>query len=207
MVSGPVQFHILGPVNLLTSNTVAYRDDQAFWKQSKWGANGTSILENIANIIIKNFQVRIETANQTPNDDDGDLIYVSDTDSSFLNKLDDLHLKIHSALTASERQELGIAAGVFLGIAVNKTTGLGLLAIHDNINNITAKPEQLLVDEIFREYHTPHTILQQNFQDTGNNVSPFNTYRHPAMTDTTLYVQAISRDLDNGQAKLTLKSV
>lgn len=90
---------------------------------------------------------------------------------------------------------------------LNTVTGEGLSTVYDHARGESAKPEQLYVDEYYKEWHAPRVVMTQRLTDTdGGVVSLFTHYRHPAMSKT-FFVQAMSRNLEDGSAEMTLKEI
>ena len=89
------------------------------------------------------------------NTGDNDLVYMSDTKESFVNVKDDLEMKINSALTAAECQALDVTDSVKMSTPLNTLIGEGLLAVYDYSRGVSAKPEQLYVDNYYKEWHAP----------------------------------------------------
>lgn len=81
------------------------------------------------------------------------------------------------------------------------------MAVYDYSRGVSAKPEQLYVDNYYKEWHAPRVVMTQKLTDTdGGIVSLFAHYRHPMM-DKTFFVQGISRNLEEGYAEMTLKEI
>lgn len=205
-ISGQVRFMILGPVNATWD--VITRRHPTFFRHTKWSSSSVPILAHVSSILIKSFEVKVYSDNGliSNGNDDNDIIYMSDTKESFVNKKDDLEFKINSALTATECAQLGVSNTVKLSTPLNIATGDGVLEVYDRNNNVKAKPEQIYVDSYYTEYHKPRIIMAQKLRDTDDVVSLFNHYRHEAL-DKEFYVQGIGRNLIEGRADLTLKEI
>ena len=78
---------------------------------------------------------------------------MSDTLEKYVNKKDDLQMKINSALTTAECQVIGVTDTVKLSTPLNVSTQGGVLTIYDYTKAVTAKPEQIYVDSYYNEYH------------------------------------------------------
>lgn len=204
-VSGQITFKILGPVN--TTWDVITRRHPTFFRHTKWSSSTVPLLAHISSILIKSFECKVYSDNGglDNNQDDNDIIYMSDTAEKFVNKKDDLEFKICSALTSSECQKLGVSNSVKLSTPLNTESGEGVLTIYDRKQAASAKAEQFYVDSYYTEYHTPHVIMEQNLFDNSG-ISLFNHYTHPAIGKT-FFVQGIGRNLIEGTAKLTLKEI
>lgn len=205
-VSGRVKFMILGPVNALWD--VVTRRHKTWFRHTKWNSTTIPLLAHVSSIMVEQFEVKIYSDNGLVNNTgDNDLVYMSDTKESFVNVKDDIEMKINSALTAAECQTLDVTDSVKMSTPLNTLTGEGLLAVYDYSRSVSAKPEQLYVDYYYKEWHAPRVVMTQKLTDTdGGIVSLFAHYRHPMM-DKTFFVQGISRNLEEGYAKMTLKEI
>ena len=205
-LSGAVKFMILGPVNSMWSEIT--RRHRTWFRREKWYDNAVPLLAHVSSIFMKAFEIKIYSDNGLINNTgDNDIIYMSDTHETFVNRKDDIDFEINSALTLAECQQLGVSDTIKLSTPLDLTTGYGLLSIYDRGKNQQGKPEQLYVDSYYTEYHKPRILMTQKLDDRGGIVSLFNLYKHPAMTDKLFYVQGISRNLIEGYAELTIKEV
>ena len=205
-ISGRVRFMILGPVNATWD--VITRRHPTFFRHTKWSSSSVPLLAHVSSILIKSFEVKVYSDNGliSNGDDDNDIIYMSDTKETFVNKKDDLEFKINSALTATECAQLGVSNTVKLSTPLNISTGDGVLEVYDRNGNVKAKPEQIYVDSYYTEYHKPRIVMEQKLRDIDNVVSLFNHYRHEALNKE-FFVQGIGRNLIEGRADLTLKEI
>lgn len=205
-ISGQVRFMILGPVNATWD--VITRRHPTFFRHTKWSSSSVPLLAHISSILIKSFEVKVYSDNGliSNGNDDNDIIYMSDTKETFVNKKDDLEFKINSALTATECAQLGVSNTVKLSTPLNISTGDGVLEVYDRNGNVKAKPEQIYVDSYYTEYHRPRIVMEQKLRDIDNVVSLFNHYRHEALNKE-FFVQGIGRNLIEGRADLTLKEI
>lgn len=205
-VNGAVKFVILGPVYSLWSDIT--RRHPTFFRHTKWGTNTVPLMAHVSSIFIKEFEVKIYSDNGLVNNTgDSDIVYMSDTRETFVNKKDDLEFKISSALTTAESRQLGVTDSVKMSTPINTASNEGLLYIYDYARQTTAKAEQLYVDSYYNEYHAPRIEMTQNLTDSdGTTVGLFAHYRHPCM-DKTFFVQGIGRNLMEGYAELTLKEI
>ena len=204
-INGQVKFMILGPVNTIWDEIT--RRHGTFFRHTSWKTNSVPLLAHVSSIIVKSFEVKVYSDNGlVSNIGDNDLIYMSDTNETFVNKKDDLEFRINSDLTAAECQSLGVANSVKLSTPVNVSTNESLLTIHDYNHNETDKPEKLYVNSYYEEYHEPKVIMDQSIMDVEENVSRFNLYSHPAIGKS-FFVQGISRNLIEGNARLNLKEL
>lgn len=205
-ISGQVRFMILGPVNATWD--VIIRRHPTFFRHTKWSSSSVPLLAHVSSILIKSFEVKVYSDNGliSNGNDDNDIIYMSDTKETFVNKKDDLEFKINSALTATECAQLGVSNTVKLSTPLNISTGDGVLEVYDRNGNVKAKPEQIYVDSYYTEYHRPRIVMEQKLRDIDNVVSLFNHYRHEALGKE-FFVQGIGRNLIEGRADLTLKEI
>lgn len=205
-ISGQVRFMILGPVNATWD--VITRRHPTFFRHTKWSSSSVPLLAHVSSILIKSFEVKVYSDNGliSNGNDDNDIIYMSDTKETFVNKKDDLEFKINSALTATECAQLGVSNTVKLSTPLNISTGDGVLEVYDRNGNVKAKPEQIYVDSYYSEYHKPRIVMEQKLRDIDNVVSLFNHYRHEALGKE-FFVQGIGRNLIEGRADLTLKEI
>ena len=205
-ISGQVKFMILGPVNATWD--VITRRHPTFFRHTKWSSSSVPLLAHVSSILIKSFEVKVYSDNGliSNGNDDNDIIYMSDTKETFVNKKDDLEFKINSALTATECAKLGVSNTVKLSAPLNISTGDGVLEVYDRNGNVKAKPEQIYVDSYYTEYHKPRIVMEQKLRDIDNVVSLFNHYRHEALGKE-FFVQGIGRNLIEGRADLTLKEI
>lgn len=205
-ISGQVKFMILGPVNATWD--VIIRRHPTFFRHTKWSSSSVPLLAHVSSILIKSFEVKVYSDNGliSNGNDDNDIIYMSDTKETFVNKKDDLEFKINSALTATECAQLGVSNTVKLSTPLNISTGDGVLEVYDRNGNVKAKPEQIYVDSYYTEYHKPRIVMEQKLRDIDNVVSLFNHYRHKALGKE-FFVQGIGRNLIEGRADLTLKEI
>ena len=205
-ISGQVRFMILGPVNATWD--VITRRHPTFFRHTKWSSSSVPLLAHVSSILIKSFEVKVYSDNGliSNGNDDNDIIYMSDTKETFVNKKDDLEFKINSALTATECAQLGVSNTVKLSTPLNISTGDGVLEVYNRNGNVKAKPEQIYVDNYYTEYHKPRIVMEQKLRDIDNVVSLFNHYRHEALNKE-FFVQGIGRNLIEGRADLTLKEI
>ena len=206
-VHGQVRFYILGPYNL------TWADNRVYYVLRSV-AGGTSdgkadrILPSLQSIVVKDFKVEIMSDNGRVGevDDDADIVYMSDTKETYVNRKDDIIFKLTTALTADECAAMGVNNAVKLSSPYNTHTGDALITIYDRHTGETAKPEQLYVDAYWREWHDPKVTMTQNFD--GMEYAHFlNLYRHPAMEGRTFHAVGIDRNLTEGTATMKIKEI
>ncbi len=199
-VSGRVTFRILGPVNLMYDGSLRY-------KPGFFGSypGSEAVLATVGSILLENFEVKLYCDNALVNDnDDCDLVYMSDTDETFVNAKDDVELKINSALTYAECQQLEVSDGPKMSTPLNTLTGEGVTSIFCVNTDRTAKPERLYVDACYREWHQPRVMLTQNLM--GCQVDFRRKFYHPSMGKNFL-VQSVNSNLEEGTSEVTMKEI
>lgn len=202
-ISGSVKFIILGPVNS-TWGDITRRHPTCF-RHTKWTTNSVPLLAHTSSIIVKDFEIKVASDNgkNELSNDDNDIVYVSDTDETYLNKKDDLEFDINSALTSDECLKLGVSNQVSLSTPLNTDTEDGILKIYDLVTGRNGKPEQLYVDAYYNEWHEPRVELDVNLQDTG--VGIFDLYTHPALTNKTFYTVGLTRDVESAEVEIKMR--
>ncbi len=205
-VSGTVQFMILGPVNTVWDDIT--RRHPSFWRHTSWSSTSVPLLAHTSSILVKELEVKVTSDNGKvgSGSDDKDIVYMSDTKETYVNKKDDIEFKITTALTTDECKQLGVKNSVSLSTPTLVSSDTGLLSVYDWNTREQAKPEQIYVDAYWREWHEPRVVMEQNLMDTDSTVSFFDLYRHPAIGKT-FHVQGIDRNLTDGTAKLTMKEI
>ena len=205
-VSGQVKFYILGAVNEEWRNVT--KRHKTFFRHTKYYSDSIALLDYTSSIMVRDFEIKVVSDNGKVGavEDENDIIYMSDTKETFVNKKDDLEFKITTALTSAECSALGVNNSVKMSAPQNEATGDVLLTIYDQATATAAKPEQLYVDAYWQEWHDPRVEMTQNFMDEGGVVSLFNLYRHPAIGKT-FFIEGISRNLTEGTAEVTMKEL
>ena len=202
-VSGQVRFSILGPYNALWNDIT--RRHPTLFRHTKWTENSVSVLRRVASIVITDLSIKVcSDSGLTNTDGNKDLVYMSDTDETFVNKKDDVEFKITSALTSDEAATLGVKNAMSISTPLNIADGFGLLSVFDHYRNEKAKPEQFYVDAYYTEYHLPRIILKQCVRDPGCKVSPFFRLHNEALAKD-FYTFSLSRNLLDGSASLEMK--
>lgn len=205
---GKVDFRILGVVNSFYYNKITKRH-RTWFRKEKWHEEAIPLMANVRNIFIKDFSIKLYSDNSmagNEGDNNGDIVYMSDTDESFYNKKDDLEFKIHSAFTTEECAAQGISPVISLTTVSETASGDGCLQITDNVTGDTGKAEAEYVNEYYDEMHLPRITMTQQMQDRNGFVSPWRHYRSVAMGKN-FYVQSIERNLLEGSAELTMKEI
>ena len=205
---GKVDFKILGVVNSFYYNKITKRH-RTWFRKEKWTVNAIPLMANVRNIFIKDFSIKLYSDNSmsgNEGDNNGDIVYMSDTDEAFFNKKDDLEFKVHSAFTTEECASQGLSPVISLTTVSETSSGDGCLNITDNVTGDTGKAEAEYISEYYDEMHVPRIAMTQQMQDIGDFVSPWRHYRSIAMGKN-FYVQSIERNLLEGSAELTMKEI
>lgn len=205
-VNGKVTFKILGPVNMIWNDIT--RRHKTWFRHTSWHENDYALLCFIESVMLEQFEVKIYSDNGLVNNTgDNDIVYISDTDESYVNKKDDIEFKINSALTSEECQMLDVTDGLKMSTPLNVRDGEGLKSIYDVNIGESVKAEQLYVNSYYKEYHAPRLEMTQKIEDKENGiVDLFCHYRHPYMGKT-FFVEGISRNLEEGYAEMKLKEI
>lgn len=203
-LNGDVHFMILGPVNSLWN--VITRRHPTFFRHTGWTENSVPLLGHISSIIVKDLEIRLCSDATGGTTADNDIVYMSDVRGGFVNRKDDIEFRVHSALTAAECADMGVANSVMLSVPVDTAGGTGALSVRDTVGGREGKPEQLYVDAYYDECHEPRLLLEQAVEDTGGAVGALDRYRHRALGKD-FYVLGVSRDLAEGTARLKLKEL
>ena len=206
-IHGQVRFYILGPQNLTWQDNRVYYMLRSIDGGTRDGL-GNRLLPSLQSIWVKEFKVEIVSDNGRIGavDDDADIVYMSDTKETYVNRKDDITFKLTTALTADECAAMGVNNAVKLSSPYNTHTGDALINIYDRHTGETAKPEQLYVDAYWREWHDPKVTMTQSFD--GIEYAHFlNLYRHPAMEGRTFHAVGIDRNLTEGTATMKIKEI
>lgn len=207
-LSGRVQFKILGPVNMLWDNVT--RRHPTWFRHTAWSSTSVPLLSHVSSIMLENFEVKVYSDNALVNNTgESDIVYVSDTHESFVNLKNDLEMRISSALTAAECRALDVTDSIKMSTPLNTETGNGVTEIYDYNRGAAGKAEQQYVDSYYNEYHAPRIVMTQRLADSagGGYVDWMAHYSRAAMPGRDFFVQAISRNLGEGYADLTLKEI
>lgn len=205
-VHGKVQFKILGLVNTVWDNVT--RRHKTWFRHTKWTSSSVPVLAATSNVQLGELEIKAVSDNGLSGgsgSDDSDIVYMSDTDESFRNKKDDIEFKIVTALTSDECKTLGVTNAVKQNSPTDAATDEAVLTVYSRHLKESAKPEQLYVDQYWREWHKPRIVMTQNFDDENQTVDFWHFYTHPALGGKQFHVQAIERDLTGGTATVTLK--
>ena len=201
-LSGDVEFEILGPVNTLWGEIS--RRHPSFWRHTKWSTESVALLAHVSSVMVKTLEMKVYSDNGLESGGEGDLVYMSDTDERYVNKKDDIEMKLCSGLTASDLRELGVSGGVMMNTPTAAGTGLPVTTIYDANQDVEAKAEQLYVDSYYKELHEARVELEQTLEEDGEGWSRWHHYRHPALGKEMVCL-GMDRNLMGGTARLKLK--
>lgn len=201
-LSGAVIFRILGPVNL-TWNDITRRH-KTWFRHAKYVNNTKFVLSHLENIIIKDFECKIYS-DQSGNDEDNDLIYMSNETDKFVNKKDDTEFKFITQLSSVECVQKGIKNSVNLNAVINTNTRTPLESIYNATTNETAKPEEHYINQYYLAYSKPKIIMETDLHDTDD-ISIQNIF-HSDVLKRNFFVQSISRDLREASVHIKLKEI
>lgn len=207
---GRVHFEILGPVFNAQFDKITRRH-RTFFRKEKWTATTVPILSRVSSIMVRDLKIELHSDNGMAGaDTDSEHSFMSDTDEDFVNKKDDLEMRIHSALTTSECEELGCANTVAPSVAVDLTTGDAVLRIFDwlkaapdAVPPIAVKAERDYIDSYYQEYHVPRIELSFDFD--GLLPSPFARFTHPALDGRTFSVISVGYDFQTATSQVRMK--
>lgn len=203
---GRVQFKILGPVNAMWDDIT--REHPTFFRHTHFTEKSIPLLAHVSSIMIRRFEMKIYNDNGLINNtEDKDLVYMSAENDGFTNKKDDIEFKIYSALTQQERVEFNINDVISSAVPLDETSHTPITAVYNRRKGEKIKPEIDYIDSYYREYSAPRVVLQQSLVDDESIVSPFNIYKHPALQDKKMFVQAVDHDVLEGEATLTIKEI
>lgn len=208
---GAVQFKILGPCNTMFGEYT--RRHKTWFRPERWPGINRRVLAHVDHIFIKDFEVKVYSDNgHLDNSSDKDLVYISNTDDTFVNIKDDLDFSITTALTSDECNACGVTNKVWLSTPYSSAEQSSLRAIYDKNTGNNDKPEKLYVDSYYQEYSKPRIQMTVKVQDkviprVAPAVSLFHQYQHPAMQGKKFYVIGVSRNVIEGSAELKLKEV
>ena len=174
-LSGNLTFRILGLINS-TWSLGTVRRHPTWFRHTKWLDGTKFILAHAENVIIKDFQCKIYSNNglYSGYDDDNEIIYSSAESDAFIEKKDDIEFKISTQLSSAECVQMGVPATINLNSVLRTSDNLTSGAIYNARTGETAKAEEHYVDQYYREYSTPKTLLDITLHDSGARI--YDTY-------------------------------
>lgn len=203
-VGGDVRFTILGPVNVMWDEVT--RRHPTFFRHTKWSTTTKPLMAHVANIVVRDFSMKVYSDNAHATADDDDIVYTSDTDRGYYSVRDDIELKVHSALTSEEALRLGVSLSPCLSVPTVAATGQPVTEVYDRVSGGMAKPERIYIDAAWRDWHEPRVMLEQTLRDTSaSRCGLMGVWRHPALAGKLLFTQSLDRDLMAGEARVTLR--
>ena len=166
-VSGNVTFRILGTINTTWDDIL--KRHKTWFRHTKWTNNARFILAHTENVLIKDFQCKIYSNNglYTGYDDDNEIVYSSAESDAFIEKKDDIEFKISTQLTSAECVEMGVSATINLNSVLSSSNNLTVGSIYNAKTGETDKAEKHYIDQYYREYSTPKTLLDITLHDSG----------------------------------------
>lgn len=199
-LSGDVHFEILGLVN--TSWSQYKKRHKTWFRKEKVSVTDVELLSQIKGVIVKKLDIQLVSDNGffDPVEDE-DLVYVSDTDETFVNKNDSTTFVITSDLTTEEAEALGVRN--YPKLSAPYKDDEPLTQIYDRTKNVTAKPEQLYVDSYYTEYHAPRILMEQGLEERLGRIDHC---QHPALSGKDFFVQGESINAD-GTVTYKLKEI
>ena len=210
-ISGPITFRILGPINTLWKQvTKSTHRDFFFWSHSSWSENNRCLLAHTENIIIKDFECKIYSDNGGNEiNADKDLIYISNENTQYLNKKDDIDFNFVTQLTSDERFEKGIETSIIINNVINMNEQLPLTKLYNNVANTAdinklAKAEEHYIAQYYREYSQPRILLEMDLD--SQNISFFSLFKSNPLNKN-FFVQSFSNNLKYDSAHVTLKEI
>lgn len=203
-LSGAVIFRILGPINLVWNDTT--RRHPTYFRKTKWYDSNKIILCHLENIIISDFEAKVYTDGAgITNNDDNDLIYMSNENNKYYNKKDDITFKFITQLTSKECNEKGISPSVCLNSVIDMNNNLPINSIYNATTDEQAKAEEHYVDQYYTEYSKPKIIMETTLHD-NKDIDFRNIFISTALAKN-FYVQSISQDIRQATATITLKEL
>ena len=202
-VSGTVRLMILGPVNTIWSDYT--RRHKTWFRHTTWTEDSVSLLSKTSSIIIKDLSVKVasDSGRIDTGKADTDIVYVSDTVEGSVMEMDEMTLRIHSGLTSKECEELGVKNAVRTSTPRLTETGEEMNTLWSADEAGERKPEQTLVNAIYKEYHTPRLMMEQGLDEEAG-ITDVTLFRHPCIQGI-LYPIGIDRNMAAGTCVLHLK--
>lgn len=202
-LSGAVSFRILGAINTTYDNAV--RRHPTWFRHTTWTTTAVSLLSHVNNIIIKD--LRAQTFSDNANNDvleEKDLIYISDEDSRYINRLEAADMDIITQPTSDECAQLGIKNAVFTNAAIDARDNSLLGRLYNAVTGENAKAEQHYVDAYWHEFHMPRIRMSATLHD--DTIAPLGRYEstplHRSFTPLSL-----DHDVRMCETNITLKEI
>lgn len=208
-VSGKVIFRILGPIN--TTWDDISRRHPTWFRHTKWTSTQYYVLSQCDSLIIKDFKVSLKTDAAGYNTDfqnnDKDLVYMSNETDAYVNKKDDINFKIITQPSTEECIRLGCSLSNNYNAAVNASTGLPISSIYNFFTKETAKPEEHYVNQYYQLYSKPKIMLETEIWEVKFAVTEMkNTYTYSSL-NRNFFPISMTRDLANDKTLLNLREI
>lgn len=208
-VSGKVIFRILGPIN--TTWDDISRRHPTWFRHTKWTSTQYYVLSQCDSLIIKDFKVSLKTDAAGYNTDfqnnDKDLVYISNETDAYVNKKDDINFKIITQPSTEECIRLGCSLSNNYNAAVNASTGLPISSIYNFFTKETAKPEEHYVNQYYQLYSKPKIMLETEIWEVKFAVTEMkNTYSYKSL-NRNFFPISMTRDLVNDKTLLNLREI
>lgn len=201
-IGGKVYFRILGPCNATWDKII--KETIHYYKPSEVTEISKKILPCLENIIISDFEVKVVTSGgEQLDEEEKDLIYLSDEQTDYVSKKDDIDFKIITQLSSKEALEKNISPSICINAALNMTTNLPLKEIYNKYKNTAAKAEELYVDSYYSEYASPKLILETNLH-VETNLAFFTLY-HSTGLNKNFFALGLEEDLKRKTKKITMR--
>lgn len=164
------------------------------------------VFSQVSAIWLKDFKIKILTDNAQQDPlTEKDIVYVSEDSSGFTNFKEETTFKIMSALTSMERKEFGVSDHPGQQVPTVEN-GNPVESIKTNYSAHVSKPEEVYVDWFYREYSTPHLEVEQGIR-CGSEDPMLSTYALPALPGKKFCPMCVSRDLQDGSARIIMREV
>lgn len=204
-LSGNLTFRILGLINS-TWSLGTVRRHPTWFRHTKWLDGTKFILAHTENVIIKDFQCKIYSNNglYSGYDDDNEIVYCSAESDAFIDKKDDIEFKISTQLSSAECVEKGVPATINLNSVLGSSDNLTIGSIYNAKTGETAKAEEHYIDQYYREYSTPKTLLDITLHDSG---AKFCDNYSWTKTGNDYFIYSKSQSLKNETSTLRIKEI
>ena len=208
-VSGKVIFRILGPINTTWDNIS--RRHPTWFRHTQWTSTQYYVLSQCDSLIIKDFKVSLKTDAAGYNTDfqnnDKDLVYISNETDAYVNKKDDINFKIITQPSTEECIRLGCSLSNNYNAAVNANTGLPITTIYNFFTKENAKPEEHYVNQYYQLYSKPKIMLETEIWEVKFAVTEMkNTYTYSSL-NRNFFPISMTRDLANDKTMLNLREI
>lgn len=202
-VKGDISFSILGPVALSWDK---WTDNRSWWDRL-WGTHkhmvtSVPLLKSVERIWLNDFNVKVVSDNAGYDPlEEKDLVYVSAEDESFYNTME-VDFDICSALTANERQQLGVKESTGVATPINPD---GSAVTSLRFGSILEKPEIMYVDTIYNAVSTPKIELEHSLKREMIDDLISSRFVHPALGDKIFYPKGWEIKVKEGEARAYLR--